>query len=250
LLHGPELGLLKAYIAPLDEVEEICGARALGCYGANRLVMPGDSSGGIPPASVAAREYGHHVATNRLNPPWRAIDAGTKRWASYMNICARTARGTAFSGDEGSAYALNPAAGFAETYRVLNERERGLPFTWPILDASFIPDAEALQAAREDVLNPWRAPKTQTIRVRFTSGHRLWKRTLTTPLDGRTLRDGRRLDRSTAGRRRRQPRARGLDGHGWEVADLPNLRAPFGGGSHRPRWWPWNCDVAAGPAVS
>jgi hypothetical protein len=185
LIHGHELGLLTAYISPLAEVQEICGADALGCYGANRLVMPGDSSGGIAAASIATHEYGHHVANNRLNPPWRAIDWGTKRWASSMNVCTRAAQGTAFPGDEGSAYMLNPGEAFAESYRVLNERERGLSFTWPIVDPSFIPDAGALQALREDVLNPWSGETTRTIRMRFAPGRRLWTLTLATPFDGR-----------------------------------------------------------------
>ena len=184
LLHGSELGLLTAYIAPLDEVQTLCGDEALGCYGANRLVVVGDSSGGVPPASVAAHEYGHHVANNRVNPPWRAVDWGTKRWASQMNVCARAAAGTAFPGDEGSDYALNSGEAFAETYRVLNETQRGLPLTWPIVDPSFIPDAEALQAVRDDVLHPWTAPATQTIRVVFGAHRRVWTRKLATHLDG------------------------------------------------------------------
>jgi hypothetical protein len=184
LVHGPELGLLTAYVAPLDEVQQLCGEHSLGCYWANRLVIVGDSSGGIAPASVAAHEYGHHVANNRVNPPWRAIDWGTKRWASYMNICARVAQGTAFPGDEDAAYELNPGEAFAESYRVLNERDRGLPFIWPIVDASFIPDTGALQALREDVVNPWTASTTRTIRVRFTGSRRVWTQQVTTPLDG------------------------------------------------------------------
>ena len=32
LVHGPELAQLQAYIATIDEVQEICGTRALGCY--------------------------------------------------------------------------------------------------------------------------------------------------------------------------------------------------------------------------
>jgi hypothetical protein len=184
LIHGPELGLLKAYVAPLDEVQEICHARALGCYWANRLVMVGDSSGGIPPSSIAAHEYGHHVAFNRDNSPWPAVKWGTKRWASYMRICSRTAAGTAVPGDENEDYILNPGEAFAETYRVLNETEAGLPLTWPIVDRSFIPDATALEAVREDTLRPWTPPASQTIRIRFAPGQRSWKRLVRTPLDG------------------------------------------------------------------
>jgi hypothetical protein len=184
LPHGPELAVLRAYIAPLDEVEDLCGGDALGCYWANRLVTIGDSSGGVPPASVAAHEYGHHVAYNRLNPPWRAVDWGTKRWASHVNVCARVEAGTAFPGDEESEYGLNPGEAFAESYRVLTETDKGMPLTWPILDSSFIPDAAALQAARDDVLQPWTAPLTRTVRVRFAPNRRVWTQTVVTQLDG------------------------------------------------------------------
>jgi hypothetical protein len=184
LVHGPELDLLRAYVAPLDEVKRLCGGPALGCYWSNRLVIIGDSSGGIAPASVAAHEYGHHVAYNRVNRPWRAIDWGTKRWATSMNVCARVEAGTAFPGDEEDAYELNPGEAFAEAYRVLNERDRGLPFIWPIVDPSFIPDAAALQAVRDDVLHPWTGATTRTVRVRFSGARRVSTLQLPTPLDG------------------------------------------------------------------
>jgi hypothetical protein len=185
LVHGSELGLLTAYIAPLDEVQEMCGgADALGCYWAQRLVAVGDAVDSLDARSVATHEYGHHVAWNRINPPWVAEDWGTKRWASAMNICARVQTGTAYPGNEGSAYTLNPGEAFAESYRVLNEGEAGLPFTWPIVDPSFRPDASALQALREDVVHPWTAPSTKTIRARFARGRHTWTMKLATPLDG------------------------------------------------------------------
>ena len=185
LVHGSELGLLDAYIAPLGEVETICGGPgALGCYGANRLVSVGDSSGGIAPESVAAHEYGHHVAYNRVNPPWNAEAWGTKRWATDMGICSRTAAGTAFPGDEGGAYTLNPGEAFAETFRVLNETQAGLPLTWPIVDASFLPDAAALAATRDDVLQPWTPRAATILHGRFARGRRTWSFKLAAPLDG------------------------------------------------------------------
>jgi hypothetical protein len=186
LVHGPELALLDAYVAPLDEVQTLCNGdgEVLGCYRADRLVTVGDSSGGIAPESVAAHEYGHHVAYNRVNPPWVAEDWGTKRWATDMGICARVADDTAFPGDEGIGYTLNPGEAFAESYRVLNETEAGLPLTWPIVDNSFRPDAAALAALQEDVVQPWTAPTTRTLHVRFAGGRRTWSYRLDTPLDG------------------------------------------------------------------
>jgi hypothetical protein len=181
LLHGPELSLLTAYVAPLDEVQELChGSDVLGCYQGNRLVVMGEPAYGVSPQSVAAHEYGHHVAYNRANPPWAAIDWGTKRWATYENVCARTAALTAFPGDEGSMYFLNPGEAFAESFRVLNGYA---PDDWSIVDPSFRPDATALSLLREDVLDPWTPPTVRTISARF-HGSQTWTLRLAMPLDG------------------------------------------------------------------
>ena len=135
LLHGPELAVLNAYVAPLDEVRTICGNfDVLGCYWANRLVIPDQGADGISAASIATHEYGHHVAFNRVSPPWIAVDWGPKRWATYERVCPRAAAGTAYPGAEDGDYPLNPGEAWAETYRVLNETSAGLPMTWPIID--------------------------------------------------------------------------------------------------------------------
>jgi len=181
LPHGSELSLVTAYIAPIDEVEETCGNdHVLGCYGGQKMVFPGETVDGVAPTSVAAHEYGHHIAANRDNAPWRAIDWGTKRWATQMSICQRTAAGMAFPGDEGANYSLNPGEAFAETYRVLVEGGD----SWPIVDNSFRPDAGALAAVRQDVLDPWHGPTTKTIKVKFPPGRRTWATTITAALDG------------------------------------------------------------------
>jgi hypothetical protein len=186
LVHGAELPMLKAYVAPLSEVEEMCGSEyALGCYGGQTLITIGDSSAGYVPASIAAHEYGHHIAANRSNAPWAAIDWGTKRWASYMNICSRAGAGMVFPGDEGMNYAFNPGEGFAESYRVLIETNgTGAGYGWPIVDPSFRPDVQALAAIRADVLDPWSEPRIRMIRGRFAAGSRTWTTTVATPLDG------------------------------------------------------------------
>ena len=186
LPHGAELPLLTAYIAPLDEVSDLCFSdHALGCYWGQKLVTIGDSSAGIPPASVAAHEYGHHVAGNRRNDPWPAIAWGTKRWATGAGICARVQARTAFPGDEGGSYTFNPGEAFAESYRVLVETNgSALGYDWPIVDYSFRPDAQALAAVREDVLHPWSTPTQKTIRGKFLRRSRTWSATVATPLDG------------------------------------------------------------------
>ena len=55
LPHGQELSLVKVYIAPLDEVSELCSSdEALGCYGGQTIVAVGDSTAGIPPVKERA----------------------------------------------------------------------------------------------------------------------------------------------------------------------------------------------------
>jgi hypothetical protein len=189
LVHGRELGSLRAYVAPQVEVAAICGSpSALGCYGESKLFTIGETAYGFAPSTIAAHEYGHHVAANRVNAPWLALDWGTKRWASGANICARTVAGTAFPGNESFLYRLNPGEGFAEAYRVLNEKRAGAAaFDWPLVDSRFIPDDAALQRIEQDVLQPWSAPTTRTFPAHFSARQgrtRAWSHPVATPLDG------------------------------------------------------------------
>src|SRR5262245_54939528 len=76
LVHGSEFPRVTVWIASPAEVQAICGANTRGCYDpdAEDLYMPGASGDS---AIVATHEYGHHVARNRPNPPWRADEFGT-----------------------------------------------------------------------------------------------------------------------------------------------------------------------------
>ncbi|HEY8630639.1 MAG TPA: hypothetical protein VIL73_08905 [Gaiellaceae bacterium] len=186
LPHGKELSAAKVYIAPLPQVAEMCySTEALGCYGGQTIVVVGESTDGIAPSSIATHEYGHHVAANRSNAPWPAIDLGTKRWASQVGVCSRIASGMAFPGDEGANYSLNPGEAFAESYRVLVETTgTAAGYDWPIIDPSFRPTPESLAAIREDVLHPWVGPTTKTIRGKFLRQRRTWSTQVATLLDG------------------------------------------------------------------
>jgi hypothetical protein len=185
LVHGDELNVLEAYIASPEEVRELCRAEALGCYGSDTMISVGETVDGVTPEEVVAHEYGHHVAHNRANPPWRAIDYGTKRWASRARICARADAAEIFPGDQGARYQLNPGEGFAEVYRALVETRRGAAtFTWSLVDRSFYPDAEALARVEADVLRPWSRSRPVIRRVRIPAGARLWTTRVATPLDG------------------------------------------------------------------
>jgi hypothetical protein len=186
LTHGPEIAQLTTYIVTFDEVQQICGSRALGCYGDDRLIAPGEIAADIAPEEVVRHEYGHHIANHRSNPPWLAIDWGPKHWSSAANVCARVSRREAYPGDQGSNYALNPGEAWAETYRLMDERKVGITSaTWQIVASSFFPSEAALQAADLDVTRPWAAPRTTvSTRVFGRRTPKVWWIRLATPLDG------------------------------------------------------------------
>ena len=186
LVHGPELAALTAYIAAFDEMQEVCGSRALGCYGGNRMVSMGETMFGITAAEVVRHEYGHHIAFHRTNSPWLAIDWGPKNWSSVADVCERAQARTAYPGDEGDHYSLNPGEAWAETYRLLTEAKAGASGSgWQIIDSSFYPSEAALQAAERDVVEPWTSGRRQVLRRTFTKrGATAWLVPIATPLDG------------------------------------------------------------------
>jgi hypothetical protein len=172
LPHGPELARLNAFVVTPEELVYECGDDALACYGAEdlgggALVIPGTWPAGFPGQEVLTHEYGHHIAANRDNSPWPAIDWGPKSWATAMGICTRVTAGTAYPGDEGDHYTFNPGEAWAESYRVAAWNGRAqLPL---VVDPSFTPSAEALAAALVDVRTPWAAPAPTTITGSFAA---------------------------------------------------------------------------------
>jgi len=101
---------------------------------------------------VIAHEYGHHGRRKPPEPPWDAIDWGPKRWASSMQVCARTKKGELSPGAEDPVrYEQNPGEGWGEAYRVLNQRKLGLPESpWQIVTQALYPTAAALTAAEQE----------------------------------------------------------------------------------------------------
>ena len=189
LVHGSELGAVTAYLAPLSEVQSVCGADALGCYSPDQslLVAPGDDPAtDTSAAAVVTHEYGHHVAAHRNNTPWAAVDYGTKRWASYFQVCRRTRAGELFPGAETLPnYTFNPGEVFAETYRVLNQHKAGIQETpWDVVDESLYPTAKGLTLLSEDVTNPWTKPTTTAYRGSLAGRTRSRTYTVSTGLDG------------------------------------------------------------------
>ena len=178
LAHGSELSSVTVFLAPETQIGRVCGTEALACYSGDdhTLISPGeDPDASISAEAVITHEYGHHVAASRSNAPWSALDYGTKRWASAINVCTRARAGQLFPGSETFPnYQLNPGEGFAESYRVLNERKAGIPESpWQIVSDALYPDNDALAAT------------TRT--ARFTRTSRVRTFTVATPLDG-TLR--------------------------------------------------------------
>ena len=188
LVRGPELAQVAVYVLSENEVESVCGRRALACYVGNRLFTPAeDPSLRLSRESVAMHEYGHHVAFHRRNDPWDAIDYGPKRWASYEQVCPKTARGRLFPGaEDADHYERNPGEAWAETYRVLNERHAGLvEAPWQVVTDSLYPDAPALAAAEQDVTTPWTQRTTRTLTGSVSARSKVRTFTIATPLDGR-----------------------------------------------------------------
>jgi hypothetical protein len=144
------------------------------------------------------------VAANRTNAPWSALDYGTKRWASYEQVCRRTATGELHPGAEDRrAYPYNPGEAFAETYRVLNERRTSTAETpWDVVTQALYPDDAALAALEQDVTSPWTADAVSARAATFARrGNALRSFTVATPLDGTfvaTLRVPRTLGASVA----------------------------------------------------
>src|SRR5437660_3072997 len=189
LIHGSEISDVTVLLSTADQISRVCGADAVACYSpqGGLLYTPGDDPGSdLSAEAVIAHEYGHHVAAHRSNPPWEALAWGPKRWASTMQVCARTRKNELVPGAEDPVhYMLNPGEGWAETYRVLNERKAGTAETpWDIVTQSLYPTDAALTAAQADVTSAWAqaAPTTRTVALTRTT--RVRTLTVPTQLDG------------------------------------------------------------------
>jgi hypothetical protein len=201
LVHGSEISTVTVMLSTDSEISRICGQDALACYSDRGALLyaPGeDPSSSLSAEAVIAHEYGHHVAANRSNAPWQALDWGPKRWASSMQVCAATKQGRLYPGAEDPVrYEENPGEAWAETYRVLNQRRLGLPESpWEIVSQSLYPSSAALTAAEQDVTTPWTANTTSTLAGGVTPKSRTRTYSVATPLDGTlklTLRTSRSL---------------------------------------------------------
>lgn len=188
-IHGPEMELLTVQLDTPSQIEFDCGYGAQACYyGAENKIVLGGDDGPTPDGAsrefVLAHEYGHHVARHRESPPPfpAAIDWGTARWSSYEHVCQRSRAGGLFPGNEGLRYFRDPGEAFAESFAHLRFPESGVPWRWV---GALEPDAGALEAIREDTLNPWLGRTPLKLRGRVP-GRRAEPvvRTFRTPIDG------------------------------------------------------------------
>jgi hypothetical protein len=187
LIHGKEISKVSVYMAPAEEVASVCQSKeADGCYDptSGQIVSIGEDSQYSTVEEVLAHEYGHHIATNRFNDPWDAVDWGTKRWATLEGVCRKSVLGLAFPGDEGEHYLANPGEAFAESYLHLNEVRKGVPETHWFYDRQFAPTPASLATIEQDVLQPWDSYGVFTWKGRFSRRNQVGTATLRTPLDG------------------------------------------------------------------
>lgn len=181
LIHGTELGKISIYIATPGQIENtFCGSGALACYVGDeeRMYVPGQAeqtdSGDPPVQFLIAHEYGHHIELNRSNAPWSAYDQGTKRWATYENVCALERRHKVRTN-----YFNDPSEAFAESYADM--QFPGVDFIYTDLLA---PDHGAFHEIRADVIHPWTGPRPETLHGSFGRGTSVRSFRIHTRFDG------------------------------------------------------------------
>jgi hypothetical protein len=165
-LHGPELDSLSVYVGSPAEIRGLCGGGrgVVACYsiGERRMYVPGEAVEDIPVEYPLTHEYGHHIANQRSNRPWEALDWGAKYWASAVRVCTYVRRGLLFPGNQGAHYRDDPGEGFADGYAHLHYPD--MPWYYNKL---MKPGPLEFEAIRRDVLEPWTGPRSRKFRGRL-----------------------------------------------------------------------------------
>ncbi len=160
-LHGDELSGLRVFVGTPGEIGDLCGGQgALACYAIAeaRMYVPGEAVDGIPVEYPLTHEYGHHLASWRLNTPWDALDWGPKHWASAARVCTHVRKGLLFPGNQGAHYFDDPGEGFADGYAHLHYPQ----VSWQY-NQLMRPRPALFAAIRRDVLEPWSGPRRRTL---------------------------------------------------------------------------------------
>jgi hypothetical protein len=187
-IHGPEVNLLTVQLDTPFELGFDCGFEAQSCYfgGENKIVLSGDDDPAPDSASrdfVLAHEYGHHVAQHRdLPAPFpAAINWGTERWASAVNVCQGHRAGDIFPGDEGTHYYEDPGEAFAESFAFNRYPEAAVKWAWA---PALRPTPASLEALRDDTLRPWLGRHSFTVSGRVPHNGAVVQE-FRTPFDGK-----------------------------------------------------------------
>lgn len=186
LIHGGEINGVTVFLGSPQDIALACGQETEACFNSavNTMIVPAAvPSSGIPQEEIVAHEYGHALANGRSNQPFPAVLFGTKRWASYEQVCPRFLR-TLADPQAQVPYGDIPGEAFADSYRILNGGSPGL-FRFNRL---YFPNATDLRLIREDALNPWHMRPAYVRDGSFSPGRPDVRRLgIATPLDG-TLR--------------------------------------------------------------
>lgn len=184
LIHGGEIRGLTVFLGSTQDLELACGPGAEACFNADAyttIVPAVPPASGIPQEEILAHEYGHALANGRSNYPFPAVLFGTKRWASYEQVCPRFF--SVLASPEGEIpYRDHPGEAFADSYRILNG---GSPSLFRF-NRAYFPNATALRLIRTDALDPWHQRPPAVLRGGFSSRQPGPTRRVrvVTPLDG------------------------------------------------------------------
>ena len=176
LVHGIELSGLRVHLSATQaELSQNCGGSPTvrGCVNGGTMFLAGWRTAQEQRTTIA-HEYGHVIQTSRGNPPRGTLSDGTKRWASYEGICQGLRSGQYGDFD----YLKTPREANAHAYATLN-----FPETEWLFDESLRPDAGALEAIRQDVLEPWIATR-QAVEGKLTKRRKRSTHDLPLPVDG------------------------------------------------------------------